>query len=102
MFAITVLVSGIVGTLAKARLIRQLAQDHPDTFERLGSPDVWVNTSLSRGVALQRFVFSSEPPLSDQAESSRIKLRRVTVAVIGALLVNLVAFAWALLSFLQP
>ena len=102
MFATTVAVSAVVGTLAKARLIEQLAQDHPDTFERLGRPHVWLNRSFSQGIALQRFVFSSQPPLSDQAESSRINLRRVTAAVIGALLANVVAFAWVLLSFLQP
>lgn len=97
-FVSTVVLSAVFGTQAKARFIRQLRAAHPDVFEQLGSPGIWVVKSMAQGVAIQRLVFAGQPVLAGPAESARTELRRVTILVVVALLANCIVIAWAFLN----
>lgn len=55
---------------------------------------------MVQGVALWRLVFARQLALSGAAEAARISLRRTTILVMLALVVNCVVVGWAVLSFL--
>ena len=101
LFLITVALSGYYGTLAKAKFIMLLRDQHPDLYKELDEPRIWINTSFSQGVRVQKLVFSKESKLCIEAERARIYLQRVTVAVISSLIIVLVLFAWSLESELS-
>jgi len=95
LFLGTVAVAAVFGSRARARFLMLLRDRHPDLYEQLGSPPIWVSTSLLRGLRVQRLVFSEEPKLCAEAEAARGHLRRVTVAVIAALVAECALMMWA-------
>ena len=95
LFLGTVAVAAVLGSRAKARFLTLLRDRHPEGYERLGSPPIWVNTLLLRGLRMQRLVFSDEPRLSHEAQAARQRLRRVTVVVVVALVAECALMVWA-------
>lgn len=95
LFIATVVVAAFVGTRARARFLMLLLDRHPEIYDQLGSPPIWVSTSFLRGVMTQRLVFSKKTELCEEAEGARRHLCRVTVMVIVALLVDCALMMWA-------
>ena len=87
--------AAVVGTTARARFLVLLRDCHPEIYDQLGRPPIWVSTSFLRGARTQRLVFSKKPELCGEAEGGRRHLRRVTVVVIVALLVECTLMMWA-------
>ena len=95
LFLATVVVAAVVGTKAKARFLILLRDRHPEIYRRLGSPPIFVSTSLPRGLRTQKLIFSKNPELCEEAEEARRHLRRVTVVVVGALFAETGLMMWA-------
>jgi hypothetical protein len=96
LFFLTVVLSAVFGSTAKANFVMLLRDRHPDIYRQLGRPEIWANTSLSQGVKMQKFVFSKRPVLCQEAEAARTYLRRVTIMVLTALVTVIVLLAWSL------
>jgi len=95
LFLAAVVIAAVVGTKAKARFLILLRDQHPEIYSQLGSPPIFISTSLPRGIRTQRLIFSQKPELCREAEDARRHLRRVTVVVVGALFVETGLMMWA-------
>ena len=95
LFFATVVVAAVVGTKAKARFLILLRDRHPEIYHQLGSPPIWISTSLLRGLKTQKLIFSKNPELCGEAEYARRHLRQVSVLVVGALFFETVLMMWA-------
>ena len=95
LFIVTVILSAVYGSKPKANFVMLLRDRHPDLYRQLGRPRVWVNTSFSQGVKMQKLVFSKKPVLCMEAESTRTFLRRVTIVVITALVIVSALLGWS-------
>ena len=95
LFLVTLVAAAVVGTRARASFLLLLRDRHSQIYDQLGRPPVWISTSFLRGVRTQRLVFSKKSELYGEAEDARRYLRRVTVVVIVAFLVESALMIWA-------
>lgn len=91
----TCAVAAVVGTRARAQFLELLRDRHPEIYDQLGRPPIGVSTSFLRGVRTQRLVFSNKAGLCGETEAARQHLRRVAVAVVITLLVEVALMMWA-------
>lgn len=91
---IVILVLGVwvaVGFVLHSRFLKTLKTRHPDVWEALGSPSLFLNNSIKNGWAVQRFLHKKEylalndPLFTSQCNFARSFGRAYLVFFIGAL-----------------
>lgn len=87
---------------AYSRLIRAIAEDHPEDFERMRRPSM-LSASIRKSIALQNFIYnrSREPDISQRVRDLSRYVGWVTPLMLVILTIEIVLMLAASFNMLQ-
>ncbi len=101
-FIVSIVLGVIIGCWIYARFLSNLRAKHPDQYLMLGSPTLF-NRSIRKGIALQKFIYSSQVHSLKDDRLIRICrfIRWFNPALVGIVLICYIFGLISLLHFLK-